>query len=412
MKRINLVFAVLSLIPFAGCGGGSQRETTGRLSVNVKWPAPSRLIPAASNSIKVEILDGANRVAHQTINRPATQATFTGLPVANLVLKATAYPEPPGDPVSPGITAQATGTTVVAVQAGANPPVTVTMSTTIDRIEVTSTSLVVNGPSQTLTATARDAASNLVLLTPGVLEWDSSNDSIATVTNAGVVSPVGPGLALISVRDPESNKTGSAPVTVSNEGGTANVTVNNPPTGARSLRIEIANGTLTLASRNLAWTTGATISDTFTGIPAGSHTVTATAFSQDSGGGSALGTASGGITIPSLGSGSVTLNLNSLVASIALIPPGPNVLQGQGVTLTVQARDGSATPIATLASAAFNWTITPNPVGAATVNAGGVVSTTAAGSAVVRATDPRTGAFAETTVNIGSSSASAGGVVR
>ncbi len=414
MKRFILFFAALSLIPLAGCGGGSQRETTGRLTVNVKWPEPSRLIPLASNSILIEIFDGpetddnANRVALQTktVTRPTTSAIFAGLPVANLFLRATAYP---ADPVAnPGVIAQASGTTLIAVRPGNDPAnaVTVTMNSTIDRIEVSPITMDVGAGPQTLTATARDSASSLVLVAPSVLEWDIVPAGIATVSNAGVVTPVSSGVAIVTVRDTESNKSGSAAVTVTTGGGTANVTVNNPPPGTRSLRIDVAG-----SIHDLPWTTGTTISDAFSGIPAGNHTATATAFSQNSASGTVLGTASGGITIPSLGSGSVTLNLISSVTSIALIPAGPTVLQGQNVTLSVQAFNG-ATPLATLASAAFNWTITPNPVGAASVNAGGVVSTTASGSAVVRATDPRTAAFAETTVNIGSSSGSAGGVVR
>ena len=425
MKQLILMCAALSLIAISGCGGGGSRETTGRMTVTMTWPERTRLVPDAANTVKVELFDGTdernNRIAFQVINRPfaqtdgktTAQATFEGLPVANLLLKATAYPQDPGDAVNPSVVAQATGQTVVSIQPGDNnPPVNLTMNSTIDRINVTSTFLTVNSAPGTLTATAVDAAGNVVLVTPAKLQWQSNLESVATVTNAGVVSAVSPGFAVITVRDTESNKTGSGTVTVSNEGGTANVTVNNPPTGTRSVRIEIRNAASQIVStRNLAWTTGTTINDSVS-VPAGTHTVTATAFSQADGGGSPLGDASGQVTVPSLQSGSVTLNIESDVLSIALVPANPTVIQGQSVTLSVQATIRDVVAPATLVSAAFNWETIPTPSAIATVDAGGVVSTANTGTIAVRATDPRTAQSAQTNVTATPNTASAGGVVR
>src|SRR5436309_1562036 len=120
MKTTLILLTALSFFLLTGCGSGGSNKATGRLTVTVQWPEPSRLIPAASNTIVIQVFDGpteivADAVAPQTVTvtRPTTSATFTRLPIGNLLLKATAYPGNPATTV-----AQASGTTIVAVQPG------------------------------------------------------------------------------------------------------------------------------------------------------------------------------------------------------------------------------------------------------------------------------------------------------
>ena len=115
MRSFLLVpFGILFVLLLAGCGGGSntQLATTGgqgRATLTVTWPARTRLIPDASNSIAVVVKQGTTISAQQTLARPAaggtSTASFASLPTGTLSVTATAYPNADGTGV-----AQATAT--------------------------------------------------------------------------------------------------------------------------------------------------------------------------------------------------------------------------------------------------------------------------------------------------------------
>lgn len=121
-----LAVLALGLIgPLAGCGnlgkplqagGGATTRKIGAITVSVAWPDRSRLIPLASNSIRVTVRDSSNTiVAQKLLVRPAditgtpTTASFTAenLQVPNtFTITADAFPTAAGTG-----TIQSTGST-------------------------------------------------------------------------------------------------------------------------------------------------------------------------------------------------------------------------------------------------------------------------------------------------------------
>ena len=199
-----------------GCGGGSSSNSsgTGRAVIKITWPDRSRLLPLASNSIKVIFTRGAQTVDSQLIPRPAsgnqTQTTFINLKTGSLTLTATAFPNSDGTGVS-----QASGTTPVTIQSGQTTAVTLTMASTIDHLEITPANPFVKvGTNVQLSATAKDSGGAVVLLSPSKLTWQSSDTSKAKVDTNGSVSAIAVGSADITVTDTESAKSVKTTVTV------------------------------------------------------------------------------------------------------------------------------------------------------------------------------------------------------
>lgn len=232
MKTLSFVwlFALAGMVLLAGCGGGngvgssgigqtgSQTSSrSGQLSITVEWPAPSRLIgtrliPAASNSIVVNLLQGTSLIATRTLSRPTTGNT-TSTTISNMApgaysLSAVAYPNTNGTG-----TAQAQATTAVTVISGQTVPVAVNMASTVDHLEVSPTSVSTQiGSSSQLTAVAKDVNGNLVLTS--ALQWAVTSTSIATTDQTGKIRGVSVGTTQVTVTETESGKSASVPITV------------------------------------------------------------------------------------------------------------------------------------------------------------------------------------------------------
>src|SRR5258706_7913050 len=138
-RRVRVAVILLAGL-LAGCGGGHQAAPpaarTGKATFVVKWPArTSRLIPIASNSIRVVLMKNGAEVGNQLLPRPpgaeTSQAVFDPLPTGNLIATATAFPNADGTGV-----AQATGTAGLNILPGANTTITLTMGTTITKVVV------------------------------------------------------------------------------------------------------------------------------------------------------------------------------------------------------------------------------------------------------------------------------------
>ena len=210
-----LLLAVCAL-SLAGCGGGGNRMNQpvtglqsgqGRVTLTVTWPKPTRLIPQAAGSIRAELTLGNLSVGSQLMARPVSgntsTVTFNNVAVGTLTLTATALPNADGTG-----TAQAQGSAPVIVIAGATSPVSVTMASTIDHLELTRGNPIpiAFGQNTQVTVTAKDSAGSVVLLSAGQLSWDTADHSIATVTATGLVAGIKLGTTSITVRDAESQK--------------------------------------------------------------------------------------------------------------------------------------------------------------------------------------------------------------
>lgn len=209
---LNLFLGVLAGL-LVGCGGGETAATTGRAVFSLVWPAPSRLIPQASNSIRVEIRSGTTAVASQVLSRPVgggpANITFGALPIGDLTATATGYPQVDGTGI-----AQASATVPLKIQAGQDTVFQLTMASTIDHLELTPVNpTVVVGQTLALTATAKDRSGNIVLLSSTALRWERAGGN-ASVNAQGVVTGLTEGSATVTVRDTESGKSASVPVTV------------------------------------------------------------------------------------------------------------------------------------------------------------------------------------------------------
>lgn len=225
---------VLVLLGLAGCNGGGNGAAAptrpASAAVTIHWPAAAaftRLIPAAAQSIKVALSDGNGFAASQTVNRPAagttSTLTFVNLPVGTLSVTATAYPQSgaAGTPLASGVSS-------VATTAGQQATLSLTMASTIDRLEITSPGLSLPaGGTLQLTATPKDAAGNTVLVSAGNLGWTSSSAAATVGQATGLVTGVSAGTAILTVTESESQLSASVTVTVTagNTAPTASFTV-------------------------------------------------------------------------------------------------------------------------------------------------------------------------------------------
>jgi outer membrane protein assembly factor BamB len=247
----SLAFAALiASLPLSGCGSGkssagaSASRKKGSVSFTIAWPEQTRVIPQASNSIRLtlvrtpggEIPTPTNPApVVVTINRPETTVTVNNLELGPYTVTAEAFPLANATGV---VQARATVTTTVVEDT--NTPLTLTMDATIASVTLAAAApfdQTLNAPKRVgdviqLIPTARDAANNIVLTTFGTgentIEWSvTSGANVATVDNNGRVTVTGLGTATIRARYEEPG------VTPGNEGtgDTITYTLTSVPTG-------------------------------------------------------------------------------------------------------------------------------------------------------------------------------------
>lgn len=215
MTRVALACVALgALVPLCGCGGSAATAPSpaGRATFTIVWPQRSRLVPAASESIRVDLLRGDAVLESRLVARPAgdgsASVVFDGLPIDTLLARAAAYPRTDGTGV-----AQAFGTVSVTTVSAQTVDFVLTMSSTVATLSAAAPALRVGEQGQ-ISATARDAASAVVLLSPAKLEWSSDDTSVLTVDGAGRATAVAVGVATVTVRDTESGRSGRVVVGV------------------------------------------------------------------------------------------------------------------------------------------------------------------------------------------------------
>jgi uncharacterized protein YjdB len=224
------------------------------------------------------------------------------------------------------------------------------------------------GQTTTLTATLKDAAGTV--LTGRLITWGSSDNTVATVSSAGVVTAV---------------KLGTATITATSEGqfATAAITVIPVPVAAVIVAPQtpsvVAGQTVTLTAttkdaggnvltgRVISWSssdqTVATVASTgvVTALAPGTATITATSDGQ---------------------SGRATVTVTPApVATVTLAPAAPSVTAGGTVTLVPTLKDASGN---VLNGRVVTWGSDNQAV--ATVSGTGVVTAIAPGTATITAT--------------------------
>jgi uncharacterized protein YjdB len=266
-----------------------------------------------------------------------------------------------------GITACSSGgTTVVDVEKKTPAPVA-SVSVTLP-----SSSLVV-GQTQRGIATARDASG--AVLSDRPITWQSSSASIASVSDAGMISGIAPGSVMLSAAS--EGVSGQAPMTVSPLPPVPVATVSVVLTASSLVVGQTAQGTATLkdASGNIlsgraaTWQTSnaavGTVSSTgaISAISAGSTTITAT--SEGISGTAAL---------------TVTAQPPVPVASVTVSPASSTLQIGGTAQLSAVTRDANN---AVLTGRVISWSSSSTAV--ATVSATGLVTAVTAGSATITA---------------------------
>ena len=263
--------------------------------------------------------------------------------------------------------------TITAASEGRTGSATVTVSPVpVANVTVSpSTVSLTTGATQQITVTTSDASGNV--LTGRTVTWQSANTAVATVTQSGLITAVGPG---------------STTVTATSEGktGTVSVTVTPPPVGSVTITPSTAtvnvafttqltatvrdvNGA-TVSGASVTWSTDspliATVSQTgvVTGLSPGTATITAT---------------SGGKS----GTATITVQL-APVATVTVTPSTLNLKNRDNQrtgTLTATLRDALGN---VLTGRTVTWSSSNTQV--ATVDQNGVVTAQSKGTATITAT--------------------------
>jgi uncharacterized protein YjdB len=258
-----------------------------------------------------------------------------------------------------------------------------TSEVTVSNVPVKSVSVspgtasVAIGASTALSVTVRDA--NDAVVTGRVVSWTSSNNAVATVSSAGVVTGVSAGSATITATS--EGQSGTATVSVTAGGVSVSpASLALAPLQSKPLAVTVtdANGK-PINNPQVAWSSSnnlvATVSSSgvVTGLVIGTATITAT---------------SGGKS----GTAQVTVSLVP-VGSVSVSPGTRALTVGQTGAFSATVTDANGTVVT---DRQVDWTSSNTSV--ATVNSSGVVTALAPGSATITATSESKSGTATVTV--------------
>jgi hypothetical protein len=219
MSSVTLVVSLTLVVPVVstvtgGCGGSKAASSATRLAtinLMVEWPdrQVSRLIPYASESIKVTVTNSSGFVKSLVLVRPTATLLMGDLPPGELQVQAVAYPTAnPGDDV-----AQAVATQMVTAVADQVFDLALTLASTVDHVAIgSSVTKLRKGEETTMSVSAYDSSNRLVLTSPETWRWSTSNPAVLTVgsaTQPGYVFATSKGNASVQVLESESGKTAS-----------------------------------------------------------------------------------------------------------------------------------------------------------------------------------------------------------
>jgi uncharacterized protein YjdB len=371
--------------------GASGRESAISNIASALTSVPKAIrLTVSPTAAAIDVGDGLRLVA--TVRDSATGEAVSGYQVAWAsanVAVATAASDGTATGVTPGtvaITASSEGITATA-QITVRPRSAVSVTVTPGQSSIQATK------SATLTAIARDAAGNV--LSGRTFAWASTDPSVATVSPSGVVTGVTAGSVTIAATT--DGVTGTASVNIVANGGNTDPDVASltltPSTlalspganGQVNATLRDANGNV-LTGKVIAWSTGnsavATVSQSglVSALANGSASITAS-----SGGLSA----SAAVTVATSGGG----GSGPAVATVSVTPSTSTIGTGATVQLTATTRDAGGN---TLTGRSIVWS--SSNTGVATVSGSGLVTSVAAGSAVVTATSEGVSGSATVTV--------------
>ena len=242
IHKLAVYGAMLALLPglvaVNGCSGTNQlfrgdshsSRKAGAI-VRIAWPTRenSRLIPIASNSIRITIAGPDGFSVTKVIARPATEALFSNLPPGELTVTATAHP----DVQAVTLPAQAQGAQTIIAKADEQFQVALTLDSTIDRVEVTGGPSGLDvGTSGNYSVTAKNAAGQVVLTAASKWDWSVSDSAIASVASSGltaVVTAIRPGSVTVMAREVESGKNITRNLAVTDPFGATRLVLNIDP---------------------------------------------------------------------------------------------------------------------------------------------------------------------------------------
>lgn len=170
------------------------------------------------------------------------------------------------------------------------------------------------------------------------------------------------------------------------------------PAAANSIKVTFSLNNTPVASQVAVRPSGSSISTlTFDAVPVGNLVVSAMAFPNADGTGTAQASAFTNTTITEGQITPVGLTMASTVNSLAINPSDSGVVLGSTANLGVTAFDSSGSSVLVAASA-ISWSSSNNAI--ATVSSGGVVTAVATGTATITATDRESGKSATATIRV------------
>lgn len=178
----------LSLLGCGGSNGSSSSRGRGAATLRVVWPDRGRAIPTAANSIRIVLIKGGTEVANELVARPAvgneSETEFTDLPVGTLTVAVTAYPNVDGTGIG-----QAAGTGTLTTSIDTPATATISLVSTAATLTISPATIRVGkGTTTTLTANAKDAQGNVVLLSANggddPIQWSVSDSAVASITGS------------------------------------------------------------------------------------------------------------------------------------------------------------------------------------------------------------------------------------
>jgi len=146
LRLLKSLIPISSVLIMVGCGSGrshssaAQSDGRGSALFTIRWPSRSRLIPLASNSIRVTLTQGATQVGSRITPRPQSGQTtatveFADISAGQVTVIASAYPSLDGKGTS-----QALGSLTIMVQKYATTTVAISMASTIATVQIAPTS--------------------------------------------------------------------------------------------------------------------------------------------------------------------------------------------------------------------------------------------------------------------------------